>query len=256
MKRVLIIGNSHSAALKLGFHELTRKNYLCPLEFDFIGIKGPLFKQRNSFLVDKSIIRLPKQFKRFCSIDNAVSSNGELVVDANTYDSLVFTFSKTVLNDVHWFPRGSALNPPLFSSALIRSVLLNVIPHKDSSIFDRFSTLLEAYSGNVMHVGAPLRSEGFRRKVDPHYSIEDYSVFLNKIYAVHASISFSSCHIIPVLPPRHCLSDLVPFRTKLEYMRNGVGSSLQEVIRKDRSHANAKYGESIILEVIKTASMV
>ena len=237
MKKVLIIGDSHASALKLGVDILRSENNL-NFEVDFCVV-GSRFGGFASLKISENRLLLPENHHELAKkLYQYYSDRDEFLI--NEYDVIAIACAGPLpspLNIANYHCDGSLL----LSSELVSSIVFNLRRYKKM-----VSKLFYLFPEKLIIIGAPPPSS-----LDPLSSsiIErHHKSNLDRLYGKIldcCSKYYNSRNPKFLLPPEHLLAESL-FQTKSEFMRNAPRKN--NTI--DYKHANEKYG----VEVVKVLS--
>ncbi len=238
--KILVFGNSHAGALKLGFslYESSRESQINSLDVDWAALPRPSFNK--FYIADNRICGLANKTFRL----NSRSLQTKLANEHNLlcYDKILLCFSsnRLWLNDYfgsHILSGVANLTPKHFVCRLISTTLAKAIisnPRETISCQGILDILLNQFRAKIIFIGMPQRGKSHpsAQRLIASLSECEISIMSNCLERVRQSIQASAGVINGlnvVLPPTHTL-DSNQFFTKDEFMK------------ADHVHAKAEYG--------------
>ena len=259
MKKILLFGNSHLGCIKNAIQLIREENpaLIKPFDLTFSGhashfVKFWDYNSKRDLIIPKPrpqssderpniIMRATAQRTKLSPLDRARSSSAPL--DTKQFDAILIFISYCKL-DPHLLYGNSKNNPIIqsFSTEILKQVINTPrLPnHKEPKVYAK---LIKNNWKKILFVGQPLPHEEHPqfRYID-ELSEGDTQILrknCNKIRSICETSLTDPCSVKYYLPPEDLLCSQ-GVRTKSTLMR-GVGNA----------HANEKYGEAIIKDILK-----
>ena len=241
--KILIIGSSHSGAIKLGIERL-RSNQYFPGNIDFNYACTPL-QNFQKFNLSGNFLRHPK--------DETIQKIGlQFPLDLQKYDKIIYVEGKNPLEYRHYFSRADRYQRSILPSrSIVESIVLNVAGRHWNKKFRLLQDLKERYSEKLFIVPHPLISE------DAKPEVIDRSI-PTKLMNIIRNVSNLSLMKVDVpsiiLPPEKLLSSCQQY-TKRIYNKSGA-NILGKEIRQDFMHMNGAYGEIYAKKILEALEVL
>ena len=236
MKKILVVGDSHAAAIKSGVDILQSKNLLNS-KIDFCAV-GSMLDGFSSLRIQNRQIIVPE--KLFEQRNKIVFFADKKEFALDEYDVIAIACAGPYPNPLN-IQNYHCTEKLIFSSVLIDAIIANLKRYKD--IVSDISNLAPS---KIIILGAP-----------PPSSLEPSSTAILKTYQyselllLYKQISeaclrtFNANQPSFLLPPKHLLSDTF-FQTKYEYMKK---IKLRPNLF-DYRHGNDFYGTEIVKKLL------
>lgn len=225
MTNILVVGNSHLAALKLGWDLIMEQQlpFIDQFRMTFVGANNIDFVNWTcdpQGLISDHNLKVVANSQEFDSV-LIVSMSSKLdlnqYVTGDTLSFLSFDVIKEIVNSYHFYHA-----PPA---------------NRAHIIFE----LVKAVPGKVLFLGAPCRPIS-RLLINPS-RFEDQSRYIaSYIRSLSAQSLLSDCSVSFLVPPEHLLCNL-GISTPSLYLRDNNPNEI---------HANADYGMQILIYLFNT----
>ena len=231
MKKVLVVGDSHAAALKHGVDAM-QSELSINFEFDFCAVGRRLGGFSSLKIVNERLIVPDRLFELEGKIIFFVDKNEFML---NEYDAVVLVCAgpgAAKISSPLSIMRYHCNESLLFSSALVKSIILNFKRYPEI-VSDVFQVVPE----KTIVVGSPPpgSNEPCVSSILERYRNSDLSLLYEQILNCCKKINQPRL----ILPPRCLLSDAF-FQTRQEFM-----------VPFDHFHGNHIYGLHIVNELVR-----
>ena len=252
---ILIIGNSHSGALKAGQQQLELENELDHMNIDFLALSGKYFRRLSIF--DK-IISLPEDPTDDVGQKQWHNSYGHSqTIDLNKYHFVIMAGGICTMNFRFYY---SGNNVTHLSASMLGKIQDNIIYcNQYSEASEIFYKIGYAIHDKLIYLGTPLPSSKFYKEQ------EVASIFkgpIRKVLERNASIiraraenKLLARHFPVAVPPLEQLLDVNFVSTRHEFIHNGLNAT--NIAKNiDLDHANGNYGKQMLQYIYKNLSLI